>query len=77
MADVELAVLFDCLFVVWQTKLESMRVQLGKTQKELQLRFEENCSLSKEMHEAGRQINSLSCQVRSPFPDFLAGHLSG
>lgn len=48
-----------------QAKLESARAQLGKTQKELQLRSEESCSLGKELHDAGRRVHSLSCQVGS------------
>uniref|UniRef100_H3CN70 Uncharacterized protein n=1 Tax=Tetraodon nigroviridis TaxID=99883 RepID=H3CN70_TETNG len=48
-----------------ETKLEAARVHLGKTEKELQLRAEKNCSLSQELHEAGRQINALSFQIEN------------
>lgn len=47
-----------------EAERESMRLQLEKVQKELQLSNEENCQLSKRLHGAERQVNSLTCQVQ-------------
>ncbi|TWW64470.1 Centrosomal protein of 83 kDa [Takifugu flavidus] len=45
------------------TKLESARQQLETKQKELQLSCEENSRLCKQLHGAGRQITTITCQA--------------
>lgn len=47
-----------------QAEHESVCLQLEKMQKELQLGNEENCQLTKRLHGAERQVNSLTCQVQ-------------
>lgn len=48
-----------------QAERESVRLQLEKMQKELQLSNEESCQLTKRLHGAERQVTSLTCQVPS------------
>ncbi|XP_029681119.1 centrosomal protein of 83 kDa-like isoform X2 [Takifugu rubripes] len=47
------------------TQLESARQQLETKQKELQLSCEENSRLCKQLHGAGRQITTITCQMET------------
>lgn len=53
-------------FVVQQAERQSLRLQLERTEKELQLSHEQNSQLTGRLHRAEREATSLSSQVHQP-----------
>lgn len=53
-------------FVVQQSERQSLRLQLERTEKELQQCHEQNSQLTGRLHRAEREVTSLSSQVRKP-----------
>lgn len=53
-------------FVVQQSERQSLRLQLERTEKELQQSHEQNSQLTGRLHRAEREVTSLSSQVRKP-----------
>lgn len=48
-----------------------MRLQLERTESELNLSHEQNSQLTGRLHKAERDVNSLTCQVRCPLTSDL------
>ena len=56
--------------LVWQAERQSLRLQLERTESELNMSHEQNSQLTGRLHKAERDVNSLTCQVRWPLtPD--------
>lgn len=53
-------------FVAQQSERQSLRLQVERTEKELQLSHEQNSQLTGRLHRAEREVTSLSSQVRKP-----------
>lgn len=58
--------MFVCFLVVQQSERQSLRLQLERTEKELQLSHEQSSQLTGRLHKAEREVTSLSSQVRKP-----------